>query len=144
MKTQITIAHFKSLYCLYVLPSVDNNHNYSSKIWVWSKVSTTKHLCKKLVILKKVLSAAICWKKSVWKSVDGSARISNFQFVDGYPLAVANARREFPLVLASTLCLQTNVWSKVHQRILEMSSLRRFTHSVSHSKTITFFKSDAL
>ena len=68
MKIQITIArngHFKSLYCLYVLPSVDKNHNYLSKIWDWSKVSTTKHLCKKLVILKKVLSAAICWKKSV-------------------------------------------------------------------------------
>ena len=66
MKIQITIArngHFKRLYCLYVLPSVDKNHNYSSKIWDWSKVSTTKHLCKKLVTLKKVLSAAICWKK---------------------------------------------------------------------------------
>ena len=108
MKIQITIArngHFKSLYCLYVLPSVDKNHNYSSKIWDWSKVSTTKHLCKKLVTLKKVLSAAICWKKIInlasvdeWKTVDGSARISNFQFVDGYPLAVANARREFPLL----------------------------------------------
>ena len=34
MNIQITIArngHFKSLYCLYVLPSVDKNHNHSSK-----------------------------------------------------------------------------------------------------------------